>query len=171
MAVAIPPPLVPIAGASDREGRSRRNRHHWIAPSRGISPIFLFLIIAARPRASSSIFVCLFQGVYWYAKVRSALHTAPGRRWEQSGACARAIPMGQGVGRVWQSPAPRVERAREPALTRDAGCRSASLVWTPAQLYYLTKRQQRNVDNETTCKTSSMKQRPAFCAPWARRVP
>ena len=47
MAVAIPPPLVPIAGASDREGRSWRNRHHWIAPSRGIIPIFLFLIIAA----------------------------------------------------------------------------------------------------------------------------
>ena len=37
----------------------------------------------------------------------------------------------------------------EPALTRDAGCRSASLVWTCAQLHYLTKRQQRNVDNET----------------------
>ena len=30
----------------------------------------------------------------------------------------------------------------EPALTRDAGCRSASLVWTRAQLHYLTKRQQ-----------------------------
>ena len=47
MAVAYPPPLVPIAGASDREGRSRRNRHHWIAPSRGIIPIVLILIIAA----------------------------------------------------------------------------------------------------------------------------
>jgi len=47
MAVAFPPPLVPIAGASDREGRSRRNRHHWIAPSRGIITIFLILIIAA----------------------------------------------------------------------------------------------------------------------------
>ena len=47
MAVAFPPPLAPIAGASDREGRSRRNRHHWIAPSRGIIPIVLFLIIAA----------------------------------------------------------------------------------------------------------------------------
>jgi len=47
MAVALPPPLVPIAGASDREGRSRRNRHHWIAPSRGIIPISLILIIAA----------------------------------------------------------------------------------------------------------------------------
>ena len=47
MAVAFPPPLVPNAGASDREGRSRRNRHHWIAPSRGIIPIFLLLIIAA----------------------------------------------------------------------------------------------------------------------------
>ena len=47
MAVAFPPPLVPIAGASDREGRSRRNQHHWIAPSRGIIPIFLFLIIVA----------------------------------------------------------------------------------------------------------------------------
>ena len=46
----------------------------------------------------------------------------------------------------------------EPALTRDAGCRSASLVWTRAQLHYLTKRQQRNVDNETTYKTSAMKQ-------------
>ena len=49
MAVAFPPPLVPIAGASDREGRSRRNRHHWIAPSRGIIPIYLILIIAAPP--------------------------------------------------------------------------------------------------------------------------
>ena len=47
MAVANPPPLVPIAGARDREGRSRRNRHHWIAPSRGIIPIVLILIIAA----------------------------------------------------------------------------------------------------------------------------
>ena len=47
MAVANPPPLVPIAGARDREGRFRRNRHHWIAPSRGIIPIVLFLIIAA----------------------------------------------------------------------------------------------------------------------------
>ena len=47
MAVAFPPPLVPIAGASDREGRSRRDRHHWIAPSRGIITIFLILIIAA----------------------------------------------------------------------------------------------------------------------------
>jgi len=47
MAVAFPPPLVPIAGASDREGRSRRNRHHWIAPSRSIMfPISLLLIIA-----------------------------------------------------------------------------------------------------------------------------
>jgi len=47
MAVANPPPLVLIAGASDREGRSRRNRHHWIAPSQGIIPIVFFLIIAA----------------------------------------------------------------------------------------------------------------------------
>ena len=47
MAVAIPPPLVPLAGASDREGRSRRNRHHWVAPRRGIIPIVLLLIIAA----------------------------------------------------------------------------------------------------------------------------
>jgi len=47
MAVANPPPLVPTAGASDREGRSRRNRHHWIAPSRGIIPIVFILIIAA----------------------------------------------------------------------------------------------------------------------------
>jgi hypothetical protein len=47
MAVAFPPPLVPIAGASDREGRSRRNRHYWIAPNRGIILIYLALIIAA----------------------------------------------------------------------------------------------------------------------------
>ena len=60
MAVAFPPPLVPIAGASDREGRSRRNRHHWIAPSRGIIPIFLILIIAA-PRGFN---IVPFQEVY-----------------------------------------------------------------------------------------------------------
>ena len=50
MAVAYPPPLVPIAGASDREGRISAQPAplvHWIAPSRGINPIFLFLIIAA----------------------------------------------------------------------------------------------------------------------------
>ena len=39
-------------------------------------------------------------------------NTAPGRRRERSGARARAVPMGQGVGRVWRPPAPRVERAR-----------------------------------------------------------
>ena len=38
--------------------------------------------------------------------------TDPGRRRERSGACVRAVPMGQGVGRVWRPPAPRVERAR-----------------------------------------------------------
>ena len=59
----------------------------------------------------------------------------------------------------------------EPALTRDAGCRSASLVWTCAQLHYLTKRQQRNVDNETTYKTSAMKQpkRSGLAWSWQRR--
>ena len=46
MANAIPPPLVPLAGASDREGRSPRNRLHWKAPRRGIIPIVLLLIIA-----------------------------------------------------------------------------------------------------------------------------
>ena len=64
-------------------------------------------------------------------------------------------------------------RARRPCLRRtdaprgtlqwracaDTGCRvSQRLVWTRAQLHYLTKRQQRNVDNETTYKTSAMKQ-------------
>ena len=38
--------------------------------------------------------------------------TDPGRRRERSGACVWAVPMGQGVGRVWRPPAPRVERAR-----------------------------------------------------------
>jgi hypothetical protein len=98
MAVAFPPPLVPIAGASDREGRSRRNRHHWKAPSRGIIPIFLILIIAARRTGASTS--CLFRK----STVRQC-STAPGRRRERSGACARAAPMGQGVGRVWRPPA------------------------------------------------------------------
>jgi hypothetical protein len=106
MAVVFPPPLVPIAGASDREGRSRRNRHHWIAPSRGIIPkmFFLILIIVAHRGASTS-------SLFWKSTVRQC-NTAPGRRRERSGACARAVPMGQGVGRVWRPPAPRVERAR-----------------------------------------------------------
>ena len=34
--------------------------------------------------------------------------TDPGRRRERSGACVRAVPMGQGVGRAWRPPAPRV---------------------------------------------------------------
>ena len=38
-----------------------------------------------------------------------------------------------------QTPSPLVELySGKPALTRDAGCRSASLVWTRAQLHYLT---------------------------------
>ena len=32
IAVTNPPPLVPFASAIDREGRTRRNRHRWIAP-------------------------------------------------------------------------------------------------------------------------------------------
>ena len=44
-------------------------------------------------------------------------------------------------------------RARQPALTRDAGCRSASLVRTRALLHY----QQQNVDNETS--TTKRRQR------------
>ena len=107
MAVANPPPLVPIAGARDREGRFRRNRRHWIAPSRGIIPIFLFLIIAAPLGFNIVPFHCLF----WKSTVRQC-KTDPGRRRERSGACARAAPMGQGVGRVWRPPASRLERAR-----------------------------------------------------------
>ena len=71
MAVAFPPPFVPIAGASDREGRSRRNRHHWIAPSRGIIPIFLILIIAAHRGFN----IVPFQEVY-YTSIRQC-NTAP----------------------------------------------------------------------------------------------
>ena len=104
MAVANPPPLVPIAGASDREGRSRRNRHHWKALSRGIIPIVLILIIAARAPGLQ------FRAFFRKSTVRQC-NTAPGRRRERSGARARAVPMGQGVGRVWRPPAPRVECA------------------------------------------------------------
>ena len=39
-------------------------------------------------------------------------NTAPGRRWERSGACVMDVPTGQGVGRAWRPPAPRVEHAR-----------------------------------------------------------
>ena len=38
--------------------------------------------------------------------------TAPGRRWERSGACAMAVPTGQGVGRAWRPPAPRASSTR-----------------------------------------------------------
>ena len=71
MAVAFPPPLVPIAGASDREGRSRRNWHHWIAPSRGIITIFLFLIIAAHRGFN----IVPFQEVYSTAMQHSSRPT------------------------------------------------------------------------------------------------
>jgi hypothetical protein len=112
MAVAFPPPLVPIAGASDREGRSRRNRHHWIAPSRGIIPIFLILIIAAHRGFN----IVPFQEVYCI-RIRQC-NTAPGRRRERSGACARAAPMGQGVGRVWRPPSAGAARRARAALLR-----------------------------------------------------
>ena len=107
MAVANPPPLVPIAGARDREGRSRRNRHHWIAPSRGINhhPHRLVLDHRGAPRLQ----LCAFLRKSTVQQCK----TDPGRRRERSGACVRAVPMGQGVGRVWRPPAaPRVERAR-----------------------------------------------------------
>ena len=88
-----------IAGASDREGRSRRNRHHWIAPSRGIIPIYLLLIIAA-PQGFN---IVPFSGSLQYHGSRSTIGAIGG---------ARAVPTGQGAGRVWRPPAPRVERAR-----------------------------------------------------------
>jgi len=105
MAVANPPPLVPIAGASDREGRSRRNRHHWIAMSRGINhhPHLLLPDHRGAPGLQHRAF-------FRKSTVRQC-NTAPGRRRERSGARARAVPMGQGVGRVWRPPAPRVECA------------------------------------------------------------
>ncbi len=106
MAVAFPPPLVPIAGASDREGRSRRNRHHWIAPSRGIITIFLILIIAAHRGFN----IVPFQEVYSTAvqhcsKANDGSDRGPARglfRWVK-------VSVGSGVRRA---PAPRVERAR-----------------------------------------------------------
>ena len=52
-----------------------------------------------------------FRAFFRKSTVRQC-NTAPGRRRERSGARARAAPMGQGVGRVWRPPAPRVERAR-----------------------------------------------------------
>jgi hypothetical protein len=107
MAVAFPPPLVPIAGASDREGRSRRNRHHWIAPSRGIIPIFWDLLVLDHRGAPG-----LQHRAFFRKSTVRQCNTAPGRRWERSGACAMAVPTGQGVGRAWRPPAPRVEHAR-----------------------------------------------------------
>ena len=52
-----------------------------------------------------------FRAFFRKSTVRQC-NTASGRQWERSGARARAAPMGQGVGRVWRPPAPRVERAR-----------------------------------------------------------
>ena len=52
-----------------------------------------------------------FRAFFRKSTVRQC-NTAPGRRRERSGGRARAAPMGQGVGRVWRPPAPRVPRAR-----------------------------------------------------------
>ena len=66
MAVANPPPLVPIAGArAIGSGQisaqpAPLDKGHWMAPSRGIIPIVFFLIIAA-PRGFNN---SLFQEVY-----------------------------------------------------------------------------------------------------------
>ena len=54
------------AGARDREGAARRNRHGWRALSRGFIHIVFFLIIAA-PQPPTS---CLFQEVYSMAMPR-----------------------------------------------------------------------------------------------------
>jgi hypothetical protein len=66
------------------------------------------LIIAAPRRASTTSF--------FRKSTEQQCKPDPGRRRERSGACARADPMGQGVGRVWRPqgrpPAPRVVRAR-----------------------------------------------------------
>ena len=112
MAVAFPPPLVPIAGASDREGRSRRNRHHWIAPSRGIIPISLILIIAA-PQGFN---IVPFSGSLQYGNARpiqaddgSGRGPARGRfRWAKASV----------LGRVWRPPPRRASSARGPSPTR-----------------------------------------------------
>ena len=42
------------AGARDREGAARRNRHGWIALSRGFIHIVFVLIIAAPPISKTS---------------------------------------------------------------------------------------------------------------------
>ena len=94
------------AGARDREGAARRNRHGWIALSRGF--IYHRLLLDHRGAPSHQLRV-----FFWKSTVRQC-KTDPGRRRERSVACARAAPMGQGVGRVWRPPAPRVERARPP---------------------------------------------------------
>ena len=112
MAVANPPPLVPIAGArAIGSGQisaqpAPLDKGHWMAPSRGIIPIVFFLIIAA-PRGFNN---SLFQEVYCKAMQNRSRPTTGAVGGLREG-CS-AAPMGQGVGRVWRPPAPRVERAR-----------------------------------------------------------
>jgi hypothetical protein len=127
MAVAFPPPLVPIAGASDREGRSRRNRHHWIAPSRGIIPIFLFLIIAAH-RGFNNV---PFQEVYSMAMQQGSRPTMGAIGGMREGCYMAEVPVGSGDLRrrapSARGPSPTsfgvlgLTRARQSVLARQQG--------------------------------------------------
>jgi hypothetical protein len=101
MAVANPPPLVPIAARSG--GQISAQPAPLDSPESGHHPHRLVLDHRGAPGLQLRAF-------FRKSTVRQS-NTAPGRRRERSGARARAVPMGQGVRRVWRPPAPRVERS------------------------------------------------------------
>ena len=101
MAVANPPPLVPIAARSG--GQISAQPAPLDSPESGHHPHRLVL---DHVRGAPGLQLRAF---FRKSTVRQS-NTAPGRRRERSKARARAVPMGQGVGRVWRPPAPRVER-------------------------------------------------------------
>ena len=56
----------------------------------------LFAKAGAAPHITNFVPFSFRKSTVWLCK------PDPGRRRERSGSCARAVPMGQGVGRVWR---------------------------------------------------------------------
>ena len=89
------------AGARDREGAARRNRHGWIALSRGFIHIVFSLIIAA-PHVTNFV---SFSGSLLYGNAKLIQADDGSGRWP----ARELLRWANGVGRVWRPPAPRVE--------------------------------------------------------------
>ena len=90
----------PAGRRRERSGGRGAAQLAWLdSPEPGLYPHRLVLdknLIIAAPHITNFVPFSFRKSTVWLCK------PDPGRRRERSGSCARAVPMGQGVGRVWR---------------------------------------------------------------------